>query len=312
MTRTFLILVFTLFIGSVSAQSGNDEWLRFDQEPVVVRYHKKDVKNAATVMKVIQEELPRIAGDLRLDTVKGFTVIIASSEQEFHSITGGEIPEWGIGAADPLQGVLFIKSPRFSHRQADLKKVVIHELSHVLLGMVLGDGVSDRWFDEGFALYESGELGLERTVNLARSLFTGEFLNLDQIEYVMSFRHERASLAYQESRSAVDYFIKLYGKDAFADIAWMLNDGKKMEEAFYQALGVDLGDFENQWIQTLRRRYFLYPFLQFPYILSGAFLALFIAAIIVTKVRTYKKKALWDQEENHEIGAMEQEGTTSN
>ena len=311
MIRSLIILIFVGAIGSVFGQAGDyHEWQRFHREPVVVRYHRKDMRNAATVMNVVHRELDRIAADLRLGTIDQFTVIVASTEQEFHAITGGEIPEWGIGAADPVHGILFIKSPRFSHNQADLQRVVVHELSHVLLGMVLGGRSVDRWFDEGFALFQSGELGMNRTVNLARSLFTDEFLPLDQIDEVLTFQHEKASLAYQESRSAVDYFMKIFGKEAYADIAWLIHDGHRMEEAFYQASGVDISDFEDAWIQSLRKRYFLYPFLQFPYILSALFIILFISAYVMTRYRIRKKKIKWEQEELYEVAKME-ENTTS-
>jgi hypothetical protein len=307
-------LVLVLFAGIISCVNGrpNDTrtWEQLRQEPVLVRCHSQDIKNGVMVMKIIHAEYPRIAGDLRLPAVQPFTAVITSTDEEFHSLTGGEIPDWGIGAADPVQRIFFLKSPRSSDTESDLRRIVIHELSHVLLGMVFNGELTDRWFDEGFALYESGELGLERTENLARSLFSGEFLNLDQIEDVFMFRKEKAALAYQESRSAVDYLMASYGKDAFTDIAWLLRDGKTMEDAFFNALGISLEEFQNEWIQTLRKRYVLYPFLQFRYILSAAFLILFLTAYFATRYRTRKKREMWRIEEDlYEIKNMEKDTT---
>ena len=71
MIRKFLIAKLTMVMGCISAQTAyEEEWLQTIEEPVVIRYHRQDEKTAATVMKVIQDELPRIAGDLRLDFVK--------------------------------------------------------------------------------------------------------------------------------------------------------------------------------------------------------------------------------------------------
>jgi len=264
----FLIILLCLGTGEfVRAVSQDiDQWEKLYQEPVTVRYHAEDVKNSTLVMTMIHEELYRITDDLRLPEVHSFIVVITSTEEEFHALTGGEIPDWGIGAANPMQRILFLKSPRFASTETDHRKVVIHELSHVLLGMVLDGKLSPRWFDEGFALYEAGELGLGRTTNLARSLFSGEFLNLAQIEDVLIFQKEKAALAYQESRSAIDHLITSYGMDAFTDIAWLLRDGKTMEDGFYEAIGISLEEFQDEWMQKLRRRYALYPFFQFLYI----------------------------------------------
>ena len=309
----FLIILLCLGTGEIvrAVSQDIDQWEKLYQEPVTVRYHAEDVKNSTQVMTMIHEELYRITGDLRLPEVHSFIVVITSTEEEFHALTGGEIPDWGIGAANPMQRILFLKSPRFSSTETDHRKVVIHELSHVLLGMVLDGKLSPRWFDEGFALYEAGELGLGRTTNLARSLFSGEFLNLAQIEDVLIFQKEKAALAYQESRSAIDHLITSYGMEAFTDIAWFLRDGKTMEDGFYEAIGISLEEFQDEWMQKLRRRYALYPFLQFPYILSAAFLCLFLTAYLVTRYRSRKKKKMWEKEEEmYELKILEEDSTS--
>lgn len=297
MRRGFIVLL-TLFVIWIALNSRAEEsgWLRLVRDPVVLHCHKSDLSYGKEAMEIVEDAIPRIQRDLRLPTVGRITVVIAPSDKKFHNFTRGQIPEWGIGAADPHNSIIFLKSPRFSRPQAGFRKVVIHELSHVMLGMVLRGMEVDRWFDEGFALYESGERGLRRRIALSKSLVTGDVLQLDEIDDVLSFHRIRASQAYEESLSAVEYLVEHNGRAVLADIAWALSSGMNMDEALKQSAGITFHDFQKNWYQDLRRRYRWYILLDFPLVISSIFLILFFLALYMARRRVRQKKHIWEQE----------------
>ncbi len=282
------------------------EWRRLVKGSVVLHCDEVDLRNGEKVLSIVDERLFQIAQDLKIDSIGSVTIIMAPSDGEFHHLTGGQIPEWGIGAADPTQGIIFLKSPRFARPEINLTQVVIHEVSHVLLGMALGGVEIERWFDEGFAQYESGERGLGGAILIARSLLGGEILWLDEIDDVLDFRREKASLAYQEARSALDYLVETYGKGILARIIQEKKTGKDLDEALLATTGLGLRDFEMNWYHMLKRRYRWYILMDFPFILSMVFVALFIMAFFATRRRIRKKKQLWEGETIGEFEGQEE------
>jgi hypothetical protein len=62
---------------------------------------------------------------------------------------------------------------------------------------------------------------------------------------------ERFFLAYSESNSAIDYLVSTYGRDAMVKLVRSYHDGVTDDEAFMNALGVDLARFEAGWLKSV-------------------------------------------------------------
>ena len=281
------------------------EWTQLLRGRVILYCHPKDVRNGERIFSIIEKERPKIEQDLGLSSVEKLTVFIASSESEFAALTEEQIPEWGVGAADPLRSVLFLKSPRFNRPEVDLEQVVVHELSHVMLGMVLRGREADRWFDEGFAMYESGEGSLGDAIRLARNVLAGEVLRLDEIDDVLTFRREKAALAYLESRYAVGYLVERFGRQTLKQIAWTLREGKGMDETLLLTLGMGFEEFQSEWYQTLKNKYRWYVFLDMPFVLGTLFVVFFLTAFIMTQRRIRRTKKKWEEEDRYGIERLE-------
>ncbi len=305
-TSGILFIFFWLIAVSLYGKSG---WQQLVRNSVTVYCHREDIKNGQKVMLIVENALPRIEHDLGLINTGKITVVIVSSEKEFNAVTGGQIPEWGVGAADPIRGIIFLKSPRFAKPETNLNQVVTHELTHVVLGMILKGKPVSRWFDEGLAQYESGEGSMWETILLARSVFAGEIIWLNDINNVLDFRRHKAALAYLESRTAVDYLVEHYGRDVLARIIQHLKANSGMDKALVLSIGINFQDFQNDWYRTLKHKYRWYVFMDFPVVLSALFVILFLTAFFVTRRRMRKKKEIWEKEVLHEYGDFEKDQT---
>jgi hypothetical protein len=306
----FLIFGF-LFYNESGHTASKEKWHCLMKDPVVLYYHEEDLKNGQKIISIAEQAIPKIAVDLNIKSIRKIIIVISSSEKEFNNLTQGKIPEWGVAAADPLNSVIYVKSPRFARPEDKLQRIVIHELSHVILGMVVTIKNIDRWFDEGFAMYESGEREIGGTILLARSFLTGNYLNLGEIDEVLSFHRSKASLAYWESMAAVEYLINHYGKEILARLVKIIADDKTMDEAFILATGIDFYEFHTQWLEAMKHKYRWYIFLDFSLLLSMSFVILFIAAFLLTKKRIAQKRKYWEEGAEYEVEKMEKDSSSN-
>ena len=308
--RVFYLYWLAFLLLSVPGRVVGTEWQQLRKGLFHLYCHSRDVKNGEQIIAFAESAIDRIASDLGIVPVKKIRIIIADSEKTFADITDGQIPEWGIGASDPVNAIIFLQSPRFARAEKNLKQIVIHELSHILLGMALNGIQIDRWFDEGFAQLESGESVLSETILLARAFRTDEILSLDQIEEVLTFHREKASLAYLESRSALDYLIDQNGREIIAKIINRMKVNMDLDVTFQEVIGVNLQDFQDNWILSAKKKYRWYIMLEFPVILSIVFVVMFLMAFFITRIRMEKKRRLWENEELDGFQKMEKDTTS--
>jgi len=297
-----LIAIYLIFITQFTYGITNPEkdWRYLQKGPVVLACHEQDMDTGEAVLGMLMQAVPRISRDLNLAQIDRIMVIIAPSEKAFQNMTSRSIPDWGVGAANPSSGTIFLKSPRFARPETDMELVVIHELAHVLLGIALEGQPVDRWFDEGFAVYQSGEESMSSKIIFARSLVTNNPIRLEQVDAVLTFHRDKAGLAYQESHAAVAYLIQEYGSETISRIIGRMRLGEDMDQALQNTIGLNLDDFEHLWLKAMKKKYQWYVLFDFPVLFSALLVSFFIAAWIMTRKRIKKRKQMWDEEETKE------------
>lgn len=293
--RRFLPIFMT---GLTAACSLAASWQRLYHYPVLIFHHAEDQAYARKVASLAAEELPRLQESLGDETRREIRIIIARTSQEFSRLTQGQIPEWGIGASDPQSAVIYLQSPGIHRTRINRQKVLIHELTHVVLSRAVGGFSVHRWFDEGVALHLSGEGDLYGALRLARSVFTGQAYALREIEEVLSFPSENAMLAYQQSVSAVRYLIRRHGDDVLARICRELRRYHDMDSAMLEAIGQDVAAFEAEWMTALKASSRWMVFLDMPFLVSFVLVVLFLAAFFMTARRVREKKRTWKEEDD--------------
>ena len=257
---------------------------------------ERDWEYGKTIVQIIEQSSLQLSMHLGIPEVP-VHIIVAPSESEFKKMTGGQIPDWGLAAAQPQTETIFFKSPRFAGSDENLRKVVIHELCHVMLGCALHGFSAPRWFDEGLALYHSGELGLESKMILGRSLLMNQTIALREIDQVLTFRRDKATLAYRESLSVFEFIVKTFGVELIPRLVKAFSMGQSQEQAILNTTGMSFDSFENAWSHYLRATYLGYALLDTRFLLSLIFIILFILALINQKFKTIRQQRIWKNEE---------------
>ena len=130
--------------------------------------------------------------------------------------------------------------------------VVRHELVHLVFDTAVQNPYHfpPRWLNEGLAVYLSQgyEAGDRSAVESAAR--GGSLIPLDGL--VGQFpTGDGFFLAYAESVSAVDFFIRTHDQDALVALIGSYADGLTDNEAFEAAIGMDVAEFNAAWLADL-------------------------------------------------------------
>jgi hypothetical protein len=295
----FVIALF--FLIPIASQAYSQQTESHSPLSIMLTAHENDRAFGEQAVKIAREHSPMLCRILEINQHLTVHILVAGTESDFQRLTGGIIPDWGIAAAEAERGLIFLKSPRIYQPGKNLRSIVIHELSHVVMGNAVRGASVPRWFEEGFALYNSGESGTSDAVQLSGSLLTNQLLTLREIDDVLMFQREKAALAYREALSAIEYLVEKHGAESIAGLTQALSNGESMEESIRQVTGLSMNAFENEWMEYIKSRYRWYIFMDMRLILSITMVSLFLAAYIKKRHQIKEKKKQWEIEAEHEI-----------
>ncbi|MEK7727259.1 MAG: hypothetical protein AAB354_02535 [candidate division KSB1 bacterium] len=273
-------------------------WLYHTTPRFVLAYSSEHKNLALQILAELQTEDRQLAARLQFTPERTITVYLCPTQSSFDRLTGGVIPHWGEAAADPVLWRIFLKAPRLHQSKRFTLK---HELAHLQLGELAHPHRVPRWFNEGAAILLAGETQHIEPALISRAMATNSLLTFDDLEALLAFPNEKASLAYSESYHAVNFLTRRFGFAAIRDFAQALAQQAEPRAAFQNAFEEDLWDFEVAYFDYVRKNFRWY-FIWDESILWGAgIFLLFMAAYVATRLRTRKKAEEWEQEEQEPI-----------
>ncbi len=284
-------LTFLLFLWTILSCPVNGEWATITSPGFILTYDPVDESVAEEVLEFADEGLERVSKSLRFRPEEKTTIYLCSTQKQFRELTRGGVPDWGIGCAIPKSGTIVLKSPRAARRNLDLKTIISHEISHVLLGKALRGIRPPRWFDEGLAIYQSKEWRLGDGLTLAWASLFNSIIPLSQLEDSFPTEERRANLAYTEGFSAVSFIVTDYGEESLMELISSLAKSGDMDGAFGESLGLGYPEFQSLWLQWVKRTYSL------PYLFSttplfwGGVAVLLLLIFLVKRSMTRRRLA---------------------
>jgi len=286
---SFLLLCLSLLYGDALA------WNELPLEHFTVYYPPGRERLADEVGKAAEDNYKRLVRSLglRRDSFRG-RIFLPASGEDFASITGGAVPNWGGGVAFPQHRAIVLRPS--SGEDQKLSTVVAHEVCHLIVWDVAGGIHIPRWFDEGVAMWGAMEWGRAQSWRLVQAVIFNRLIPLDRIDDVLSFRSGRADLAYAESFSAVMYLFKIGGRDVLREILRELHLERDFEVAFVRTVGIRTTDFEKEWKEYVGRNYNLILFIGSWPGISMLMVFLFLLAYFVKRRRSKRIIREWEEE----------------
>jgi len=277
------------------------DWKVLNEGFIRIQYHAYDADIADLVLQSIKKHFDRTADMVGYSGPPIANMIISGSEEEYNQFTGNLMPEWSQGSTDYEKSRIVLKSPSFTGvRVSALRRTVIHELTHFLIGAVAPPSTIPRWFNEGTAMYLGGEESFRSKINISAAIHTKSLIPLNEIEFVMTFSSDRANLAYAESRAALAYLIEINEEKSIKSILAELYLNKSFDSAFTEVTGMDLIDFEIKFRSKIRERYRYYFLAAVGDYIWVLIPGLFMLAYLAVKIRNIQTIRRWRDEEEQD------------
>jgi hypothetical protein len=184
-----------------------------------------------------------------------------------------------------------------------LEITVKHELSHLLLHHIVEGGRLPKWLNEGIAQWVTGGVSEmimgENKDLLKQAVLSRRFISLETLNERFPANEKSLRLAYQESKSIVEFIQNEYGTSRLLQILNHLRDGEDVNEALYKALSVSTYELESNWYNSLRKKYTWFTYLSSHlYEVLFSFAALFL---IVGFIRFIIRKRAYKDEDESDI-----------
>lgn len=226
-------------------------------EHFVVKYYPEDKKDAELVLATAEKFYKPVAADFNYKGNPLIPIVVYPTRQSLNRSFGWEANESAMGVY--WAGVIRVLSPQVWITAGDAQEYdktfissgpMAHELTHLVVDYKTG-GNYTRWFTEGLAQYEEHKL--------TGFVFDDPDGSLDQPLYPLKDMDQgfddlpNQALAYRESYATVCYLVDHYGTDKLNQILSNLAHGDDMDQAFKQAIGVNLTQFEQNWLAWLKQ-----------------------------------------------------------
>lgn len=207
---------------------------------------------ADQILDILETAYNRVGSDLSYFPATRVPVLVYT-RTDYRKVT--KSPDWSGGLYDgkirlPLGGVTEIHE--------GLRSLLFHEYTHVVVHE-LTSGNCPTWLNEGLAELEGRREFSHPLTELAAAVNSGDLLPLPLLEgSFASLSSQKATLAYQQSFSFVDFLVRTYGWHTVKDLLVSLGSGKNISDSFeavYHDLMLDYAGAYQEWLEHVRKEY---------------------------------------------------------
>mgnify|MGYP001815259022 CR=1 FL=1 len=206
------------------------------------------------------------------------SLVLINNQKEFRRLAGNERV---VAYALPGKNAMVIDYSKMNTSPFTLQRIVQHELCHLLLHHHIDEDHLPRWLDEGICQWASdglADIRMDgRRTRLPAAILSGGYFDLAKLAH--RFPHDKNGLllAYEQSKSVVEYMIRRYGPQGLRDLLGRLRQGSDFDFAFEDSFAISFGKFEDQWRNQLKA-----SINWFTYLSIHLYEILFVSAALLT------------------------------
>jgi hypothetical protein len=227
-------------------------------------------------------------------------IVLAKDRDTFRKMVGSDSI---LAFAVPERNLIVLDTSRVYTKPFTLRTTLKHELCHLVLHRNIQGDRLPRWLDEGICQWASGgiaELMAEDSDKaLAQAAASDMLIPMRELE-IFSGEDKSLLLAYEESKSFVEYLISKSGEEGLLQAMEHFKEGNSLDDAIQRSFAMSLHDLEQDWQSHLKRKY-----TWFYYLSSNLYTILFVFAALITVygfIRLLQKKRAYKDEEEEDRG----------
>ena len=225
-------------------------WQTLTDTNLRLHYYDIDQAKAQDLLDAAKTSLTRNLQQAGLKPDGTMDVYIFASYSDLQAAVLYE-PSWLGGQAFPDFNIIIVGLSG-SDAQYD-RNVVIHELTHVLVGHLTFTclGGVPQWLNEGLAVYSEGPLDSASQQQLDQAVKDDTLLTVRSISGAFSAEYGKATLSYAESDSLVNYLLQTYGQPKMTALLMSLRDGNTIDEGLTTTYGFNVDGLEDAWRKSI-------------------------------------------------------------
>ncbi|MGD8226868.1 MAG: peptidase MA family metallohydrolase [Desulfobacteraceae bacterium] len=291
----FSVFLFVIFHGSLhGAQRGTLQdkgvLILFD-EPLRVA-----AEEAVTLYPRLKKELEeRLARPVNFRT----TIVLVKESETFKRMAGTGLI---VAFAIPEKNLMVIDYSKTRIDPFSIETTMKHELCHLLLHNHIKEGNLPKWLDEGICQWVSDGISeiimTQKKSVLDEAILSGRHISIRALTGRFPRDERYLVLAYEESKSLVEYIISAFGEEALLSMLNDLTEGVEVDAAILRSLSISLDELESRWHQQLKRE-----ITWVTYLINHLYEILFFLAamaMIYGFIRGLMKKRAYRDEEEEE------------
>jgi hypothetical protein len=251
-----ILIFFVIILFLIPAEQGRGEKTEMIlDDDVVVLFEPPLTAVAEEVVRIYPDIKSEIEGQFRWKLDYKPTIFLVKDREKFQNMVGHSL---FVAFANPERQLIVIDYSRMNIQPFTLATTIKHELCHLLFHHHISRDNLPRWLDEGVAQWASGGIGEILMANgrglLNRASISGNYIPLGRLKQQFPRDDIALKLAYEESKSCVEYITGTYGSDSLLDIMTRLKEGATMDDAVLWSLSVSLEELEENWHEHLRKQ----------------------------------------------------------
>ncbi|MBI5666208.1 MAG: hypothetical protein HZC49_14125 [Nitrospirae bacterium] len=205
------------------------------------------------------------------------TITLIKDRDDFQNIVGhAPVVALAVSGEDHI----IIDNSRMKTYPFTLKVTLKHEVCHLVLHHIAGDGQLPRWFNEGIAQWTSDGIAEiivgERKDLLGQAVLSKHLVPLGSLDTSLPADEHSLILAYQQSQSVINFISSEYGADAVVRTLKHVRNDCDIDCALRKGIGLSLFELEQKWHASLERKV-----TWFTYMSAYLYQILFIFAALV-------------------------------
>jgi hypothetical protein len=226
------------------------QWRTKTGKVVRLHWYQGDDAFAASALQMGEQGIASAAAFMGVNETQPIDFYIYADQAPFYDALGPSTRENVGGEANTTTRTLFaLIAP---NELSFASTVVPHELTHVVFDEVTRNPYHypPHWLNEGIAVYVSQGYDSSDKQLVASAAADGSLMPLEAIRGQFPTTQDRFYLAYAESVSAVDYFMRTYGHDDLVKLLRAFGTGASADEAFNAAIGMGVDAFDKAWMNA--------------------------------------------------------------
>lgn len=232
-------------------ENSNFDWQSLVTNNLTIWWHDHSSEFAQQLLSTSQISVQKQEALYGVKLQQPIQIVIQNSEDEFYEWRERESRSIG-GEAFPWIGVtvqiIEMDMQKFFMDEW-LNEVVPHEISHLFFFQVTAREHANPpgWLNEGMAGYNENSDHSRDWLLVRRAIQNETLIPLGDLRGNFIGDEEKIRLAYAEGTTAVIYIIETYHQEGLKKLFSAYQAGKNSDEAFLEAFGRTVSDFEKEW-----------------------------------------------------------------